>query len=41
MVFAASTRTDSVAYAVSASELRPFLDQQPATTELVDLGACR
>ena len=41
MVFAASTRTDSVAYAVSASELQPFLDQQPATTEPVDLGACR
>ncbi len=41
MVFAASTRTDSVAYAVSASELQPFLDQQPATTEPVDVGACR
>ena len=40
MVFAASTRTDSVAYAVAASELQPFLDQQP-TTEPVDVGACR
>ena len=41
MVFAASTRTHSLAYAVLASELRPFLDQLPATTEPVDLGACR
>ena len=41
MVFAASTRTDSVAYAVAASELRAVPRRQPETAEPVDLGTCR
>lgn len=40
MVFAASTRDGSVAYAVAASELRPFIEQHAGSTDAVDLGSC-
>jgi S1-C subfamily serine protease len=40
MVFAASRRTNGVAYAVAGSELRTFLDGAAARTEPVDLGSC-
>ena len=41
MVFAASTRSESVAYAVSATELAPFLADHAGDTEPVDLGMRR
>lgn len=40
MVFATSTRTESVAYAVAASELQSFLDRHADARTPIDLGPC-
>ena len=40
MIVAVSKIDPSVAYAVAASELSPFIEQHVGSSEAVDLGAC-
>ena len=40
MIFAVSKIDPSVAYAVAASELAPFIEQHVGSSDAVDLGAC-